>query len=353
MNKRLPPRRNAATMRQRGVALITVLLVVALISLMAVEMSERLRRQLQRATALAALDEAKWVNIGAEGFASKVLKQDFEDSPERTHLNQYWAVGSTSFPLESGAVFSGELKDMRSCFNLNGVRTQEAEQAELQQTGERPLAAKQFIALLEAVEIDSYQAEVMADSLVDWLDEDDYVNHSSGAEDSEYQSRTRPYLAANSMLVDVGELRAINGFTQEAVFQISPYVCVVPSSNKALLNVNTVQHPELFVAVFTPNMSLQQAEQLMADRPSDGYEAIDDLLASTALAGIDIADLVKNNLTVVSDAFLLKASTQLADGTRLQSEALLKQDTNNWVAYSRRFGGRVERVLDSEVDEPF
>lgn len=308
-------------------------------------------RQLQRSTALAGLDEAKWVNIGAEGFAAKVLKQDFSDSPDKTHLGQYWAIGETSFPLESGSIFTGELRDMRSCFNLNGVRVQPQEAADLQQSGNRPLAARQLLALLEQLDIDSYQAETMVDSLIDWLDEDDYVNHSNGAEDSEYQSRSRPYLAANSMLVDVGELRAINGFTQMAVDIIMPFVCVVPGSSQPLLNVNTVDQAEQFVAVFTPNMSLEQANQLIEDRPTDGFDSIDDMLASTAFAGMEIEDGVKAQLTVESDVFLLKSTTTMVDGTTLHTESLLKQDKDNWTAISRRFGGRVERVLDSEASE--
>ncbi|GGA88731.1 type II secretion system protein K [Neiella marina] len=335
----------------RGVALITVLLVVALVSMIAVDMSERLRRQLTRTSTLMSLDAAKWVNIGAEGFARKILRQDFDDSSDKTHLSQYWASGEVTAPLETGAIFTGELTDMRSCFNLNGVRAQEAELAQLQQTGERPLAAKQFLALLEQLEIDSYQAEIMVDSLTDWLDADDFVNQSSGAEDSEYQSRIKPYLAANSALVDLGELRAINGFNQAAVDRISPFVCVVPSSNQWLLNVNTVEQPEQFVAAFSPNMTLSQAQQLMDDRPRDGFDDIDDMMSSQAFAGIEIPAQVKAGLTVLSDMFLLKAETRLEDGTKLRTEALLKHDSNNWTVISRRFGGRVERVLDSEAGE--
>ena len=337
---------------QRGVALITVLLVVALAAVIAMDMTERFRTQVRKTTAILALDAAKWVNIGAEGFAKNALKQDFEDSSDKTHLQQYWASGDVSFPLDDGSLFVGRLKDLHACFNLNGVREHKSEREALQQSGERPQALKQFIGLLEQLEIDNYQAEIMADSLSDWLDEDDYVNHSSGAEDSEYLGRRTPYLAANSLLVDKGELRAINGFNQPAVTALKPYVCVIPSETELKLNVNTVMQPQIFAGVFAPDLTLDQAQELIDERPADGYDSVGDFLKSSALAGIEVKDVVKKQLTVLSNNFLLESEVQLVDGTKLYSESTLKKKGDNWVVMSRRFGGRLERISDTKVSEP-
>ena len=337
--------------KQRGVALITVLLVVALASVIALSMTERLQTQLRRTIAISSLADAKWVNVGAEGFAIKVLKQDFKDSPERTHLGQYWAGGAVTFPLENGALFIGELSDLNGCFNLNAVLPSVADDKNQANTGERPKAVKQFMALLEAAEVETYQAEIMADSLSDWLDKDTHTNQSSGAEDSEYQGRSLPYLTANSALVDLGELRAINGFTQPMIDLIWDFVCVLPGDHNMQINLNTVQHPEVLVGLFEPHLSLAQAENLISERPDDGWENIEDALATQALSGVEIKDEVKKQLSVLSNYFLLEADTQLESGTNLYTQAVLKQSGNKWAVISRRFGGKVERVPDPEAGE--
>ncbi|MCM2680887.1 type II secretion system minor pseudopilin GspK [Echinimonas agarilytica] len=343
--------RNLPPHKHKGVALITVLLVVAIVSLIAVQMSERLQVQLRRTSAMLTLNDAKWVNIGAEGFAKKVLDQDFSDSSEKSHLEQYWASGDVTFPLENGGMFSGRIKDLQGCFNLNGVVKLESEVAELRQTGERNLGAKQFLALLEALEVESYQAEIMADSLQDWLDADDYVDQSTGAEDSEYLSRSQPYLAANGPLADVGEMRAINGFTREAVKKIWNYVCVIPGTSRQQINVNTVEKAQVFMAMFTPNLTREQAEQLISDRPSDGYDSIEDFFASAALSGVGVTDRVKGQFTVLSEHFLVESETRLDSGTTLYTQSTLKRNSSEWAVTSRRFGGQGERVPDTEVSE--
>ena len=245
-------------------------------------------------------------------------------------------------------MFTGELTDLNGCFNLNALGEEPAPGSA--NIGGRPRASLQFIALLEQLEIEPYQSEIMADSLQDWLDKDDYANHSSGAEDSEYLGRVKPYLAANSGLVEVGELRAINGFTQAMVEKILPYVCVVPGLMTHKLNLNTVEEPEILVAFFQPDMTLAKAEEFISSRPDDGYGDVDGALRATAFVGMNI-DPVKPMLAVISDYFVLEAETQLESGITLFTQTILHRKDSDWTVIGRRFGGQGERVPDTKASE--
>ena len=72
--------------RQRGVALLMVLLILALMMVLASAMTERTARLYQQtATTLDSL-QAKWYALGAETMAAALLQRDALDSPNQTHL---------------------------------------------------------------------------------------------------------------------------------------------------------------------------------------------------------------------------------------------------------------------------
>ena len=75
----------------KGVALITVMLIIALIAILATQMTARLQLQMQRTTNIGSNQQAYWYAMGAEAFAKRILIQSFEDDAEVTHLGQLWA----------------------------------------------------------------------------------------------------------------------------------------------------------------------------------------------------------------------------------------------------------------------
>ncbi len=119
--------------KQQGVALITVMLIVALSSIIAAQMTTRLQTQMQRSTNISFNQQAYWYAMGAEAFSKRVLLKAFKDEPKVTHLEQIWAQEGTSYPVDFGEI-SGEISDLQSCLNLNALHP-EADTKE--QVGER------------------------------------------------------------------------------------------------------------------------------------------------------------------------------------------------------------------------
>lgn len=83
--------------RQRGVALLMVLLILALMMVLASAMTDRsVRMYQQTATTLDNL-QAKWYALGAETLTAALLQRDALDSPNQTHLAQKLGPAGATF----------------------------------------------------------------------------------------------------------------------------------------------------------------------------------------------------------------------------------------------------------------
>jgi general secretion pathway protein K len=293
--------------KQRGIALITVLMILAIMVTIAATMTGRLTLSLKRTEGLLFSQSVYWYGQAAGDFGRMILEQDFSDS-SIVSLDQNWALPEMVFPLESGSI-AGEFKDLRSCFNLNTL-------AEKDKGDVRARPVEQFENLLIELGINDYTAEMIAESSRDWIDSDDQSNASQGAEDSTYEARTVTHLAANNLMVDISELRAVQGVGQKVFDHIAPYLCAIPSTEQKI-NVNTVEVEQaaLLYVLFKNELSLTVDDftELLEDRPTSGWSGVDDFLASSVFGSSTISSDVKNELSVTSDYFQLNGIAEFQE----------------------------------------
>jgi general secretion pathway protein K len=292
---------------------------------------------MRRTLNLAQYDQAYWYALSAEELAMKVLKQDFEDSEGTVHLQQYWALANVAFPAEYGEIV-GEIQDMRSCFNVNAVgqASNEIENGQPKMT----VAAIQFQSLLISLGVDDFGAEQLTSTLKDYIDEDT-LSGPYGAEDAEYESRNVPYRAANTLMQHRSELRAVLGFNQDVYLNLLPYVCAIPGEDSQLLNVNTikVEQAALLTAMLENKISVGEAENVINNRPADGYEKIEEFWEGSSLSGIKIEANVKSSFVVDSQYFLLKAGAKV-DTAIFRMDSVLKRNGKDLDVLTRQYGGQ-------------
>ena len=106
--------------RQRGVALITAVLVVAIGTMIAVNLMWRGTLDLRRAEAALAADQGLLYVQGAEAWAADILRQDLVDSPDSDNLGEVWAIELPALPVDGGTI-TGKLEDLQGRFNLNNL----------------------------------------------------------------------------------------------------------------------------------------------------------------------------------------------------------------------------------------
>lgn len=295
-------------LKQQGAAMITVMLVIALVSVIAVNLGATLQRQVSRSANLHQAEQSYWMWLSAEDVLAEVLTMELKRSDGVVHLQQNWAQRQGPFPVQGGQI-AAQIKDLRSCFNLNSLVPEGDE--ELQAEKRR----QQFRLLLTAAEIDSYQAQQLTDALIDWMDEDTRLSQY-GAEDPDYESRAHAYQTANSALLDISELRQIRGFSTELINRIKHLVCVIPGNRQLKLNINTLdpEHGALLVAISDGKLDLSSATQILAGRPQSGYAEREEALAEGPLAGIaSDENKLLDELVVSSQYFQLLAFIEWGD----------------------------------------
>lgn len=284
---------------QSGVALITALLVTAIVVVIAVSMASRQQLDIRRSANVLEGDQAYLFALGVESWALAVLAQDGRDN-KSDNLGEAWATMLPPIDVEGGKV-AGRLEDMQARFNLNSLVN-----------GGTPSRSNmlRFERLLRALQLDP----VLAQAVVDWIDPDSERISLDGAEDADYLLRTPPYRAANAPLASVSELRLIKGFTAEAVTRLAPFVAALPT-HIVNININTAR-PEVLM-VLADNLSKTDAEGMVRDRGLKGYPNIQQFTDSPMVKSRNIR---QEGTSVSSDYFLLDAAAQYGRGqTQLYS----------------------------------
>jgi general secretion pathway protein K len=215
-----PPR------RQRGVALITAVLIVALATVLAVAVAHRGYLDQRRTATGFALDQAYEVALGGEAWAADALSRDAKQgggAKKTDDFTEEWATPIPPIPIESGDTaigeFEGVLEDMQGRFNLNSLVVFENGKYLVHQP-----AVDQLTRLLDLLDMEDKWAPIIAD----WLDSDTNEGFPSGAEDSAYTSLTPSYRPANMPITRVSELLSLQDFGLERYRRLEPFVTALP-----------------------------------------------------------------------------------------------------------------------------
>jgi len=114
-----------------------------------------------------------------------------------------------------------------------------------------------LVNLLENRDVDTSEADTIADSILDWLDTDD-LTHVNGAEDGYYGSLPDPYKAKDAPFYSLEEMTLVQGITPEIFDKIRDYVTVY--GNKEIsVNVNIAPN-EILSSI--PGLSEDIADEL-------------------------------------------------------------------------------------------
>jgi general secretion pathway protein K len=304
--------RNVRPWRQRGVAVITALLLTTLaISIVAslfwqqqvqVRSMENQRLHLQ----------TKWILRGALDWSTLVLFQDGIDHREYTSLDQVWATPLAETRLDQyverervegenfDASLSGNITDACSRYNLRN----------LAKTRGHPEEDQVAILgrLLRNVQLDPGLARRIAVYVA--------AGMPVGAEPPDKDTPAAPVTGAPVKILQVEDLLAVQGVTPAIVERLRPFVTVLPETT--LVNVNTAP-PEVLAAV-VPDMSMSGANTLIVRRKQAPWRDIS-YFARDATGG------QKDTLpgvAVHSEWFLVDTRIRL-DRAALDAQALIQR----------------------------
>ena len=105
---------------QQGVALITILVMVALATILAATIAKRQANTAENTAYLMRQNQSLLYAKSAEAFFSELLVDDAENAGAIDYLQENWAKPMPAFPVEDGFI-AGTLEDQSGKFNLNSL----------------------------------------------------------------------------------------------------------------------------------------------------------------------------------------------------------------------------------------
>ncbi|MFD1439077.1 type II secretion system minor pseudopilin GspK [Acinetobacter sp. ANC 5380] len=307
--------------QQQGIALITILVMVALATILAATIAKRQANTAENTAYLMRQNQSLLYAKSAEAFFSELLVDDAENAGDIDHLQENWAKPMPAFPVEDGFV-SGTLQDESGKFNLNSLVNNDGTP--------NPQSKAWFEKLLLRVGL----PEKLSEAVIDWQDTDDETIGAMGAEASYYQGLPQGYLAPNSKFHSVEELKLVRGFEGQKYLQIADYVSAAPTS-ESKVNVNTAS--AMLLASLDPKLDVNAIEQILQQRQAnlEYFSNINDLWVIEPFAQVntDVRNEVNDLLGVQSSYFKAKIEVLLSERKRQFSSDLVRKDKTVYVAY--------------------
>lgn len=322
--------------RERGAALLSVLLLVAVMAVIAALMLDRLNLAARLAANGQAMTQARLYATSAETLAMARIKSLVETSQERT-VDRTGLLGR-DFPLPMArGVVTIRVDDAGNCFNLNSLVEADA-QGTLRL---RLVGLNQMRSLMKGLAIPEAEAAIISDSVADWIDTDS-TPAPNGAEDDSYQGRPVPYRTAGRLIGDVSEIRAVRGMTPQFYERLRPWLCALPGADLSPINVNTLRPDQaLLLTMIAPTaIPLDRARGLLAARPALGWASADDALRG--MGGEGAGGVPLNQLQVRSRWFALTQSVTI-DSITLDEQALIDVGNDPPRVAFRTWGDRYSR----------
>jgi general secretion pathway protein K len=225
----------------RGAALIPALLVMSIASLLSVGIASRLDSGLQYAIYRRDEIAAGELAQAAIAFAGAVLQEDARTTGRVDHLQEIWAQGIGTVPVEGGLV-QGAIRDAQALFNVNN----------LLENGE-PSAPD-----VEALNLLAQQL-------------------GAGANIGRRIADSLPRGGASAMPVSpighIDELFSLPGAPREALLLLQSYLTALPARTK--LNINTAA-PAL-IAAYLPGIGQAQVQAVVGPPAGRGvFQTLED-----------------------------------------------------------------------------
>ncbi|WP_422060393.1 type II secretion system minor pseudopilin GspK [Sphingopyxis sp.] len=295
---------------ESGAALLTVLLLVAVMAVIAATALDRLMLATRIAGSAATVDQGRAYTFAAEQIALRRVSSLVSRDKARLTLDGGWLGRDFTLPLPGGQG-RARLTDANNCFNLNSLVAEVTPGTFSPRSG----ATGQFAALMKLIGINDGQAQQIAGATADWIDSDSN-DGPLGAEDNVYRGMQASYLAANRKMADISELRAVRGVTPKIYAQLKPWICVLPVAVPVRLNINTLtpEQAPLIAMLMPGKITIADARAALAARPAGGYGSSVRFWEGRAFEGLDPPQDIAEQAGVNSRWLALTTNVTMGDG---------------------------------------
>lgn len=306
---------------QRGVALITVLLVLSLATVAAVSMTSRQQLDIRRTSNVLRTEEAYMALQAAEEFAKALLMFDLTQTitpKDQDGFGDFWSDPRLETAVQTVGNFTltnFKIEDLQGRFNINNLLTSPNNVSQNDYANFQELLGEYAL------------PRSLADMAIDWMDEAPAARQN-GAEDTEYQSLSKPYIVPNREMASASEinrLMGVNLFGQDdfdrsnrkmrEVIQTllldDEQKILVALPRGTAININTPSSPIIFQMI-VPTMTASDAKTVydltqISPEQAPSFDSPGKFWSNSTVSKYKVAENRRVKLSVDSNYFLLRA----------------------------------------------
>ena len=244
--------------KQKGIALVIVLWMLALLTIMATGYSRMMRTE----TMLTAnLVHSAQANALAEAGINQAIIELFKPVLEKT-----WKTDGTNYEYQfDNAIINVQTRAEIGKIDLNSARLE------------------LLMGLLQSVNVPEGDQLPLVEAILDWRDKDN-LTRIQGAEDTDYQNAGLKYGAKDGPFNSIDELLLVKGFTSEIYTKIRPALTIY--SHNAGIDPQSAPRQALLAI---PDMTETEVDNYIAQR-----DANNEIGQSIPLPGVDSKYLAKS-----------------------------------------------------------
>lgn len=296
---------------ERGMALLLVLAITALLAALLSELSFSTLVDLRLAETYRDTTRAYYLAKGGIQVGQMMLADDDNAYDSNDEL---WARGISDYPVGDVGRISIAITAVDGRININDL---------VSSAGNIDAVVKnRCLRLFDILEIDHVDSHV--DALIDWLDPDDDPQ-PAGAEAGYYALQTPATHCKNGPIDTLEELQLIAGFTAEEITKLRPHISLY-GNDKIHLNSASAQ----VLYALADEMDLDTAKEIVSQRKERPFESIEALKELPNWESFYWA--INGYLTVKADYYQIDTQALVSDGQR-RARATIKKSSNRVVYF--------------------
>ena len=318
--------------RNKGVVLISILLIVLLLSAVAITFGNKYLVSLKRAQYIEfqSLSLNAFRNVEAMSL-NKIDKFSRFNSSNLTKENPL-LTDEIYFEI-NGATIVGSIDDASNCFNINSLVRAGKEDYQ-----ENKKSMNAFRELMYLAEVDNNVAEEIIDQIIDWVDKNSNPR-AYGLEDYYYSGplHNPREFSGGRLLIDIEELKSIPSVRLVDWDIFREFFCAYPFATDLKLNINTLDKNNiLLLTAFFPKIDIKDSEYIIENIPLNGFQDINAFLQS-----FDDIDLSSPNgeILFTSDIFNIETVIDYEGYSASSKSTLIYGKNKNGYILSRTYNG--------------
>ncbi|ELQ3993781.1 type II secretion system minor pseudopilin GspK [Enterobacter bugandensis] len=331
----------SALRKQRGVALLVVLILLVMMSALAAKISQQFCRNLQKTHYQVSQQQLRWAMQAQEKVVKDRLQTDASGENKALNLDGDWHQ-----PLETrGEDYTvvSQVEDAQDCFNVNNLLAAEKipQGQNAPAVPEKPRNEQIVEQILTESGISHTTAEEVYQQLVDYLD-GDATTAKDGAESDAWAGVLPARQPANQMMRTIAEIKQLPAFPVAAYPKVSKLLCALPdSASKVDVNTLKPEQAALLAALFPGKLTEDDAVRLIDSRPETGWENMETFskaLEQTFPQLKDDLPQVAELLSISSRYFRVNYTGNTDELTlRVVSQLQVNNEASEIVTWQRRY----------------